>query len=375
MMFDGAAFGAEMVQIVKGYVDQATAPLLARIDELERRELVTAEPGRDGDDCDMGAVFRRLSQEVETAIGALPTPAAGRDCDMVAVAELIGKGVAQAVGALPAPAPGKDADIDAVRTIVAELTQEAVAEHLARAIDALPAPAAGRDCDMDAVAELIGKGIAQAVGALPAPAPGRDADIDAVRAIVAELTQQAVAEHLAKAIDALPTPAAGRDCDMDAVAELIGKGIAQAVAAIPAPAAGKDGVGLASALINRGGELVLTMTDGGTIALGEVVGKDGDPGKDAETFTLDDFDIEQIDERSFRFKFTHGGECHSFDFAFPVPLYRDTYAAGKTYQSGDMVTWGGSLWHCDKPTAETPGGGGWTLAVKKGRPGKDAAKC
>jgi hypothetical protein len=36
------------------------------------------------------------------------------------------------------------------------------------------------------------------------------------------------------------------------------------------------------------------------------------------------------------------------------------------------VTWGGALWHCDAPTKDKPGTENWTLAVKKGRDGKDA---
>jgi hypothetical protein len=37
-----------------------------------------------------------------------------------------------------------------------------------------------------------------------------------------------------------------------------------------------------------------------------------------------------------------------------------------------MVTWAGSLWHCDKATKNKPGTDDWTLAAKKGRDGKDA---
>jgi len=55
-MFDGKAFGEEMVEIVRGYVDRATAPLLERIAALEARQPEKGEkgdpgaPGRDGQD-------------------------------------------------------------------------------------------------------------------------------------------------------------------------------------------------------------------------------------------------------------------------------------------------------------------------------------
>lgn len=44
-----------------------------------------------------------------------------------------------------------------------------------------------------------------------------------------------------------------------------------------------------------------------------------------------------------------------------------------TYYPGMFVTWSGSLWHCNQQTDTKPGDGNpaWTLAVKKGRDGKD----
>ena len=45
---------------------------------------------------------------------------------------------------------------------------------------------------------------------------------------------------------------------------------------------GKDGVGLSSALVGAEGNLVLALTDGRTIDLGRIVGRDGKDGKDAD---------------------------------------------------------------------------------------------
>jgi hypothetical protein len=49
-MFDGEAFGAEIVDVVKSYVARATEPLLARIDALEKRiaEMPVPKDGKDG---------------------------------------------------------------------------------------------------------------------------------------------------------------------------------------------------------------------------------------------------------------------------------------------------------------------------------------
>jgi hypothetical protein len=60
---------------------------------------------------------------------------------------------------------------------------------------------------------------------------------------------------------------------VDDVAPLIDERVKAAVAAIP-PA--KDGVGLASAMIDRDGELVVTLSDGKQQKLGVVVGKSVD---------------------------------------------------------------------------------------------------
>ena len=55
----------------------------------------------------------------------------------------------------------------------------------------------------------------------------------------------------------------------------------------------------------------------------------------------------------------------------PVPIYRGVYKASETYEVGDMVTYQGSLWHCNKAGAGIPGtGADWTLAAKRGRDAK-----
>jgi hypothetical protein len=55
-------------------------------------------------------------------------------------------------------------------------------------------------------------------------------------------------------------------------------------------------------------------------------------------------------------------------------IYRGAYKPGEKYVRGNFISYGGSLWHCNSPTDERPGGGGeaWTLAVKRGRDGKDS---
>lgn len=258
-MFDGEAFGQQMVEIVRGYVSAELAPLVernaqleARLAAVENREPVLPEKGDQGD-------------------------------------------------------PGPQGE-----------------------------PGSAGEVDMSAVKALIDV----AVAALPP--------------VIAEKGEP------------------GRDVDMDLVEKRIDAVVQAAVAAIPAPQDGRDGVGLADALKDADGNLVLVMADGRTKTLGRV---DGNDGADGETFTLDDFDIEQIDERSFKFGFTKGAVCHTFEFAFPVVLDRGVWATSKVYEKGDAVTWAGSLWIAQKDAPGKPdtADSGWRLAVKKGRDGKAVA--
>ena len=53
--------------------------------------------------------------------------------------------------------------------------------------------------------------------------------------------------------------------------------------------------------------------------------------------------------------------------------YQGVFQDGKSYDPGDVVTWGGSAWHANEPTVSKPGESAkaWTLVVKRGRDGKD----
>ena len=80
-------------------------------------------------------------------------------------------------------------------------------------------------------------------------------------------------------------------------------------------------------------------------------------------------------ERSFTVHIERSSGAHeTASFAMPVMIYRGVFHAGETYRTGDVVTWAGSLWHCNATTDTKPDAGGdaWTLAAKRGRDGKDA---
>jgi integrin beta 3 len=138
--------------------------------------------------------------------------------------------------------------------------------------------------------------------------------------------------------------------------------------------AGRDGTSFVEGFVDRSGSLILMRDDGTTREIKGVAGqdgKDGAPGRDGLGF--DDLAVEHDGARGFKFKFTRNGEEKSFAFAVPAMLYRGIYRDGEHYTRGDVVTLGGSLWHCDEDTAEKPGEGktAWILAAKRGRDGRD----
>lgn len=246
-MFDGKAFGEQMVEVVRQYVDDATAPLRREIEELKAKAAIEGPAGKDGSDGANGA-------------------------------------------------DGRDVDMDAVLARVDDF------------LKAIPAPENGKD--------------------------GRDG-VDG------------------KDGEAGPAGNDGRD--------------------------GADGVGLAGAMIDRDGELNVTLTNGEVRKLGAVVGKDGSNGVDgiagAPGQSWQEMDLVRTGPRTIEMSFQGGDQRHTYEIEFPIPIYQGVFAEGQKYVEGDMVTWAGSLWHCNDETDEKPGDGAksWTLAAKRGRDGKDFA--
>lgn len=202
---------------------------------------------------------------------------------------------------------------------------------------------------------------------------------EAVAAALLPIAEELIAVEVAKAVAALPPPEKGekgepgKDFDHETLQVAVDAAIAKAIEALPKPKdgePGKDAAGIVEALKDSG-ELVLTLQDGRLIRTGIRDGEKGADGHDG--FSLDDFDIAPGDDgRTYVLKFQRGELSHEYELTFPVPVYCGVFKEGEEYVSGDMVTWGGSLWHCDQPTKEKPGTDSWTLSVKKGRDGKDA---
>jgi hypothetical protein len=136
-MFDGKAFGAELVTVVRDYVERNLSPVVNRIETIERRvsEIRIPEPYddaelksdiatlRDSLDALPLPILPDIPAMIEDAVKAFPDAA-----DIKAMIE-------EEVKAIPAPQNGADAD--------PEVTAALVAETVERAVAALPRPLDG----------------------------------------------------------------------------------------------------------------------------------------------------------------------------------------------------------------------------------------
>lgn len=85
-MFDGEAFGKEVVDFVKGYLEREVTPLKAenetlkaRLKALEDRPAPEVLKGDPGDSVDHGLLCETITAEVEKAVAAIRLPQDGKD--------------------------------------------------------------------------------------------------------------------------------------------------------------------------------------------------------------------------------------------------------------------------------------------------------
>lgn len=185
---------------------------------------------------------------------------------------------------------------------------------------------------------------------------GRDADPGLIQATVKA------------AVEALPVPRDGQDAP--AVSdEQVAAQVAKHLAANP-PQAGADGVGLAGAMIDRAGELVITTTKGEAVRLGRVVGEDGKDGQDGISFetAAGEYDAAR------GFVITLGAGERRTELVLPYMVHRGFHRDGLGMKAGQSVTHDGALWIAKRDNASRPcleNTDDWILAARKGRDGKD----
>ena len=80
-----------------------------------------------------------------------------------------------------------------------------------------------------------------------------------------------------------------------------------------------------------------------------------------------------LDGKSLQLIRTFGdGNQKTSEIELPQVVYSGVFDAEKQYQKGELVTHGGSMWHCNGDAVGKPedDSGAWTLCVKKGRDAK-----
>lgn len=202
---------------------------------------------------------------------------------------------------------------------------------------------------------------------------GRDADPIDVHEVVAELlsapelktllsleTAEAVSEHFkANPVQHGKDGKDGRDGN-DGERGAAGEGIKGEP--------GESGVGLAGAMIDRDGCLIVTTTKGEPIKLGVVVGKDGAPGKDGADFS--EVTLDYDGERSLIIR----GKRGKLVKRMPIPIDAGYWRDGMACEKAWIVTHNGNAWIALRDTSTKPcheNKEDWRLFARGGRDGID----
>ncbi|HHX0910215.1 TPA: hypothetical protein ACU6E9_003618 [Pseudomonas aeruginosa] len=310
-MIDPVEFGKAMGAIVR----EATAPLIARIEQLEKTLADQVIPS---------------AEEVATKI----------DLDALArsAAEMV-------------PAP-KDADMEALKA------------HLGELVKAIPAPADGQSVTIDDVAPMIRDEVAKAVAEVPPAKDGESVTVDDVRPVLAELVSKAVAD--------LPQPQPGKDADMDALRAHL-DGLVKSLELPNGPSVDE----VAATFERRFSDLTLSWERQARETLEKAadrmpIPKNGENGRDA--LPLESFDLSLSDDgRTVTVKMQAGETVIEKSVKIASVMDRGVYSSEGSYEKGDGTTYGGCYWIAQKDApAGAPGASAdWRMAVKKGRDGKD----
>lgn len=369
---DGKSISKEEITELLRQMLAAAALPTAETMRVEVARQVTAIPApKDGRDAPS---IEQITAAIKAEVASLPKPKDGVDGEDGEDGESVS--LEQVLAALPKPKDGADGKSVSKEEI--ELIVRAQVEHT---VAALPKPKDGVSVSAEAVQEMV----AEQVAALPKPKDGSDG-----KSVHPDTITLMVNEAISKAVSALPKPKDGMD-GASVTLEQIRPALAELVAALPKPKDGEDGKD-ATALnflpgieenrryprgtwaTHRSGliyaeRMTDPVTDDNLEKAGWIVAVEGVA---ALVVTQGD------DLRSFivASMLTSGRSLVS-NFKLPVILYQGIWKDGNDYEGGDITTWGGSMWHCQKSsTKDKPGtSDAWKLCVKHGSPGKDVGSA
>lgn len=348
-MFDGKAFGREIVEAVKGHIDRTVAPISARIEALERRfdDLPPARDGKDADISEMRQIAQNEMAGLKTLIEAIPpAPVLPDISEMVEealaarvpadMAEAIQEAARAAVAELPMPQDGKSISVEDIIPAIDAI--------IAEKISAIPAAKDGVSVSIDDVRPVIEAEVAKRVSELPVPKdgePGKDADPEVIRAMVED------------AVSALPPAKDGKSVTIDDMLPIMNEALQKAISAIDPP---KDGRGIADLAINQNGDLIVNFSDGTEKNAGRALGWDGA-----------DIDWDCVHENLAKMFDAWPKPKDGKDGKLPiVKVWEDA-----VHYAGDVVTFDGRLYQAQRDTGKMPDSADWLCLAERGRDGED----
>lgn len=338
VMFDGEKFGRDITRMFRQHLQDATRPILERLDALEKRQPERGEKGDRGNDgvvdiADVAvqvrsAVTDLLPSVLKSTMDSVGWPkdgAPGKDADPVDQ-KMVDDAVSRLV---PIPKDGKDgidgrdgADgrnvpTEEVENLVAFQVGLSLPALIKSAVEALPVPrdgrdgVDGRDADEGAiiarVQEILPAIVKTAVDAIPVPkdgADGRDAPIvnenelaARVQSAVETKVLDLVPIEVQKAVSQIPAPkdgqdgrdgADGKDADVDEVVDRVAKQLAPTIETISnnGHLMSKQFSAVKESIesIRTDREFIKSISD---FVVAQIpVPKDGAPGKDADPATI-----------------------------------------------------------------------------------------
>lgn len=279
---------------------------------------------------------------------------------------------------------------DAIKNAVAPL-QKKIAELEAQ-LAALPVAqngkdgADGKDCDMAAVKAMVEEAVKRIE--IPVPANGRDGKDGAngksvtladVRPLIDEAVKTIRDESLQVvdvAVKAIPVPKDGRD-GRDGKDGVDGKDGRDGKDGERGEK-GADGIGMAGAMLDRDGELLITLTNGEVKKLGVVAGKDGRDGKDgADGLSFESFEMDYLEEtHEVRLKAAAGGRVKEIRFPAGGITLGGYWRDGSKAKALQVFSHDGNAYiaKCATSTKPSPTSDDWVLMARRGRDGETVVK-
>lgn len=385
----------QLAEAVALEIASAVEPLQRTLAELQGRAPIAGTAGRDGVDGKPGEPGMPGKDGRDGKPGEPGMPGKdgrdglnGKDAEPVDIAALVSQVTERLLLAKSAENAELRAELEVLKLEIATLRGEVKSAR----------------STADAWAGTVAATFADAVSKLPAPKDGRDGK-DGASVTAADLAPIVVAE-VKRAIAEIPPAKDGLDGKSFTIEEAlpaIAAEVEKAFARVELP---KDGTGIAGAVLDHEGALILSFTDGSTKNVGLVVGRPGrdgmpgvpgrtgEPGRDGvdgkngpaghdgkdgrdgidgkDGLGFDDLSVVFEESKGWLLRFLRGTQKKEFPIASPFDA--GIWEPGRLYPKGAGVTVRGAWWIAQVDTRERPGESrDWRLSVKAGRDGKPGA--